>query len=610
MCGIVGFTGGDKNLVRRMNQTIVHRGPDGVGYYTDKNVSLGNRRLAIIDLDKRSNQPMSTADGTIVITYNGEIYNFRELRQDLEKKGYRFVTTSDTEVILAMYQEYGFNCIHHFLGMFAFCIYDSQKNILFLARDHLGVKPLYYIFRNGQLFFASEINALLACDHLSFTLNTEAIYQTMRFRYPPFEDTFFSEIKKLKPGHYMVLFDHKLYVKKYWDIKQDLTSQSESSFSQQFLDVMHRSVNYHKIADTKVGCFLSGGIDSSLVTALLSKDNPDHVQAFSAQFDFFSEAPYARLLSTFSNIDHTIVDVTEKDALRALDTLFSLYEEPVTELASIPTLLLSQAARKHDIKVVLSGDGGDEMFGGYDHYFRLQRLHRLSRYLSKLRPLRRSSLLPLKAKRVLEAMDKVQDPASAYLYMNRAFTQQEIDGLLSFPTNEQQLMQRVGAGLNETVTDFLNQILYLDIKHQLAEYFLMKLDKATMAASLEARVPYVSKEVAAFAYSIPPSLKFKGHVLKYLVKKSARSILPKEILQRKKHGYGVPLFAWMKSEIGEVVRQKLDGNAFIFREGFINREKARSFITTMNTDEHAANRAWHLFALEQWFAQYHDRVGL
>ena len=374
---------------------------------------------------------------------------------------------------------------------------------------------------------------------------------------------------------------------------------------------MKTSVKYHTIADTTVGCFLSGGIDSSLVTALMAQEQQEHVKAFSAQFDFFSEAEFSTILSEFAQIDHTVIDVTEKDALKTLPLLFKTYEEPMTELASIPTYLLSTVARKKGVKVVLSGDGGDELFGGYDHYFKLQRLHERSKGLMHtFDSLKNTKLLPYKARRYLQTLHDAQRPDTAYLYLNRAFKQEEIDDLATFNTNETQLLTAVQNNVNPSIKEFINQVLYLDLKYQVGEYFLMKLDKATMAASIEARVPYINKDLVHFSHQIPSALKYKDAVAKYISRKGAGHILPKEIIERTKKGYGVPLFPWMKSELGDVVKNKLDFNAMLFKHNIFRKEKVFEFMANMRKNEHAANRMWHLFAIENWLDTYKDPLGL
>ncbi len=605
MCGIVGFNWADRRLVKRMADQITYRGPDGQGYFVDTNVSLGNRRLAILDLRALANMPMSDTEGEVWITYNGEIYNFRELRADLEKKGYRFRTNSDTEVIIYAYKAYGFDCVKKFLGMFAFCIYDARRRLFFLARDHLGIKPLYYYHLDSRFVFASEIKSLLVCDQVHTSLHKQALAQTLRFRYPPFTDTLFTHIKKVPAGSYLVFSKNNLQITRYWDITEAETSSNFHTASDRLLELLTTSVRYHLISDVPVGCFLSGGIDSSFVTALAAKQVHDRLKAFSVDFDHFSESSYASLLTKYATIDHQIIHVTEKDVLKHITTLAALYEEPMTEVASLPTYIMSKEVRRQGIKVVLSGDGADEIFGGYDHYFSMQRLHRLSYFLPRLPFL--EHFLPGRLRRFFQVLRDAQTPATAYLYFNRFFKQDEILSLFVTVPDTENIRQRLMDELKHFTT-FFNSILYLDVRHQLAEYFLMKLDKATMAASLESRVPYVTPAIASFAFQLSSSLKCPNAVPKALLRHSARSLLPKEILTRKKQGYGVPLDVWMRSSVGALVEQTLTDKSLLLRSGLFRKAAVQRILAQRRNDLHHAQASWTLFALEQFFQNYRDAL--
>ncbi len=605
MCGIVGFNWADRRLVKHMADQITYRGPDGQGYFVDTNVSLGNRRLAILDLRTIANMPMSDKEGEVWITYNGEIYNFRELRVELEKKGYRFLTNSDTEVIIYAYKAYGFDCVKKFLGMFAFCIYDARHRLFFLARDHLGIKPLYYYHLDGRFLFASEIKSLLVSDEVHTTLHRQALAQTLRFRYPPFEDTLFTHIKKVPAGSYLVYSNNDAKITRYWDIIESAPSSDFNIAADHLLESLTASVRYHLISDVPVGCFLSGGIDSSFVTALAAQQVHDKLKAFSADFDHFSESSYATLLTKYTTIDHQIIHVTEKDVLKHIPTLTALYEEPMTEVASLPTYIMSKEVRKQGIKVVLSGDGADEIFGGYDHYFSMQRLHRLSYFLPRLPFL--EYFLSGRLRRFFQVLRDAQTPATAYLYFNRFFKQDEILSLFTTIPDTEHVRQRLTAELKHFTT-FFNSILYLDVRHQLAEYFLMKLDKATMAASLESRVPYVTPAISSFAFQLSGSLKCPGAVPKALLRHSARSLLPKEILTRKKQGYGVPLDAWMQSAVGDLVEQTLTDKSLLLRSGLFRKAAVHRILAQRKRDLHHAQASWTLFAVEQFFRNYRDAL--
>ncbi len=543
MCGIAGVYGiSDKSLLKRMCDVIVHRGPDDSGYYVDDTVSIGMRRLSIIDL-AGGKQPIVNEDGSIVVVFNGEIYNFRELRYDLEIKGHRFTTDSDTEVIVHAYEEYGYDCLDRFNGMFAIALWDMDRKELFLARDRVGIKPLYYAVIGNVLVFGSEIKSILEYG-IKREVDVQAVADYFVLRYVPAPRTMFRGIRKLEPGCYMVVNKNSVERMKYWNLEFKTIPGNEDYFTKNILKMLKDSVKRRLIADVPLGVFLSGGVDSSTITAISSEFSLKPVKTFSVGFygAKYDETPYARNVAEYFGTDHTEkwVDI---DNVNILSELIYQADEPLADPAMLPTYLISKVAREK-VKVVLSGEGGDEAFAGYDHYASELRARNMLRCVP--------GLLRKLAFKLGEGVNECV--LKKYLLYIGSRTTQEDSYFYRLKLRDggylnSEILRTNGVGddtraLFHSDGDYLNCMLGFDINYWLPDDLLMKVDKMTMANSLEARVPFLDHELLQLVCGVPSGMKLK----KRLLKMSVKDILPAEVMQRKKHGFDVPIKEWFKGD--------------------------------------------------------------
>lgn len=613
MCGIAGFNWEDKLLIKRMTDIIEHRGPDGEGFYVDNGVSLGHRRLSIIDLSSAGRQPMSNAEGTIWITFNGEIYNFKELRLLLEQKGYHFRSNTDTEVIIYGYQEWGENVVEKLHGMFAFAIWDSVCKRFFLARDRLGKKPIYYYWDNQKFIFASEMKALLLhpikknVDYIS--LNHYLAYFPV-----PAPRTIFTEIKKLLPGHSLTLQGKALTIKKYWDLQFSNTFRTEREVMDRLIPLVRSSVEKRLMSDVPLGAFLSGGIDSSLIVALMSEMMPEPVKTFSIGFheEQYNELKYARIIAEKFNTDHH-EKVVEPPLIDVLPKIIWQLDEPFADHSALPVFFVSQLARKH-VTVVLSGDGGDELFGGYQRYVRQDIAQKMSRFPVPLLNMMQegSKLIPKKGERASRFFDYVKmKPEERYAGWFTIFDQKMKAELYTPETREKiselnssevytKYMSSVPSG------SFMNKMSYADIKVYIPNDILVKVDKMSMLNSLEARVPLLDHQLVEFSASIDPRLKIKSLEKKYLLKKAVQPILPKEIIYRKKKGFGIPLKEWFNGELKDFANEELLSERAMSR-GYFNREYVRTILNKHQEGKrNYGAHIWMLLCFEMWNRIYLD----
>ena len=606
MCGICGFYGFDDiNVLKKMIKILAHRGPDDTGFYTDENISLGHTRLSIIDLSKRGRQPMSNEDGTIWITYNGETYNFIDLRKSLEIK-HDFYSSTDTEVLIHAYEEYGLDFVKKLRGMFAFALCDSKDKKLILARDPIGKKPLYYYWDGNIFVFASEIKAILESG-IKREIDMDGLSAYLAHQYTIGRNTMFKGVKKLLGGE-LLIFDikkRKIEIKRYWDIKEDIINASEDYFIKKLRSLLEESARLRTIADIPVGAFLSGGIDSTSVVAL-TKPNIDYdFHTFSMGFgELFSELDYAKIASErLDTIYHEIV-LEPNEVIKELEKIAWHYDEPLGDAAIIANYFLAKEARKY-VKIVVAGEAGDELFGGYPHY----KLGLKSYYYSMLPTILRKGIkgiISLALQREVLFKTGLQyylnyfaqknfDINSSYLIQNMK-TNEEIKWLSSrnFKFDENWITLP-----NTNIKHPLNKMLALDCKNLLPEKFLMKADKATMANSVEERLPLMDKNIVEFAFQIPPKFKIEKHILKMAVK----DLVPKEIIKREKMGFGVPYINWIKNELREIVKQKLSDGELIKR--LFEKEKIEKLMNYVESNKgKPAFIAWNLFALELWHEQF------
>ncbi|HEY6247768.1 MAG TPA: asparagine synthase (glutamine-hydrolyzing) [Pyrinomonadaceae bacterium] len=624
MCGIAGFvdlneTGpmiSAQEVIDRMCQVIRHRGPDDQGTYLKDGVALGMRRLSIIDL-VGGHQPISGEDGSVTIVFNGEIYNFLELKPKLESLGHTFKTHSDTEAIVHAYEQFGPNCVDHLRGMFAFAIWDAKARTLFVARDRVGKKPLYYTTSpEGTFVFGSELKSLLAHPDVQRELDPKALDAYLTLGYVPDPLSIFRNINKLAPGHYLTFSDDGVRVNRYWDFNfEPVAARSETDYLAELRELLDESVRLRLISDVPLGAFLSGGIDSSTVVAMMARHMGQPVKTFSIGFheDSYNELKYARLTAQKFNTDHHEFFVTP-DICSIVDELVWHFDEPFADSSAIPTYMVSKLARDH-VTVVLSGDGGDELFAGYTRYVvdrKRQGFARLPKPLreSLMRPL--SEALPHAAWGRNYLHNVSLDPISRYLDSVSVFTSLNRNSLYTsdfksnlgsssyVPTLFNDLVNHVQTG------ESLDQLLYLDSKTYLPGDILTKVDRMSMAVSLEARAPLLDHKLIEFVTNVPASLKLSGLETKYLLKQAVRDLVPAEILNRPKQGFGVPIQEWINQQLRSRVRETLT-EPRTRQRGYLNSQYVDVLL-----DEHERGRRdhsmglWALFMLELWHRQFVD----
>ncbi len=624
MCGICGVVDlgtpavVDGAVLRRMNGALRHRGPDEEGYHEGQHVALAMCRLRVID-PAGGSQPMANENGAVWLVYNGEVYNFRELRSDLEARGHRFRTRSDTEVIVHAYEAFGADCVRKLRGMFAFALWDAARQRLVLARDRLGIKPLYYWQRGGRLAFASELKALLQLPDLRRELDLEALDLYLTYGYVPGPPTAFRGVRKLPPGHVLALDRSGLRVERYWDfVPAERPSRSLGDCVAELRERLQEAVRSHLVSDVPLGAFLSGGLDSSTVVALMSLEGVPPVRTFSVGFREarFDELPYARQLAERYGTEHREVVVGPEVAGR-LPELLAHFDEPFGDSSAIPTYLVSELARRH-VTVVLTGDGGDEVFCGYEWQRRYEVLKLLYRLPARLRAWapQLAHLLPAgrwrQRGRGLLA-DLSLSPAEGYLrrmtLFDASWRRELYHDDLRAALDGHDGLEALRAWLDALPgADFRNRMLYADTHFYCPEDCLTKVDRMTMAWSLEARVPLLDHEVVEFMATVPPEWKLRGFTSKYLLRRAIADLLPPALLRKRKQGFSVPVGPWLRGPLYPLAADLLlDGRAT--KRGWLRPDAVRRLL-----DEHRAGRADHghrlyaLLGLEVWARHYLDRA--
>jgi asparagine synthase (glutamine-hydrolysing) len=624
MCGIAGFVDEHSRINRvergavldRMCQVIRHRGPDDQGVHLASSVALGMRRLSIIDL-AGGHQPMSGEDGAVTVVFNGEIYNYRELQCELEARGHRFQTDSDTETIVHAYEEFGSSCVNRLRGMFAFAIWDELERKLFVARDRVGKKPLYYaLTKQGTFVFGSEVKSLLEHPEVTRETDAHALDAYLSFGYVPDPLSIFRGIKKLPPGHYLTFTDGQLKVQEYWDFNfEPAQSLREEDYLEELRALLDEAVRIRLMSDVPLGAFLSGGIDSSAVVGLMARHMGQPVKTFSIGFqeDTYNELKYARIAAKHFGTDHHEFIVTP-DICRIVDELVRHFDEPFADSSSIPTYMVSKLARSH-VTVALSGDGGDELFAGYTRYVidrRRSGFARLPRFVRRgmVQPLSRH--LPHGAwgrnylhNVALDAVDRYIDSVSVFTTLNKRALY-TTDFLRELGGDAGPVSQFRDYAFHIETGDDLDRLLYLDCKTYLPGDILVKVDRMSMAVSLEARAPLLDHKLIEFVARIPASLKMKGLDTKMIFKNAIRDFVPAEILDRPKQGFGLPLQQWINDQLRDRVRETLmeqrTRERGYFDSDYINRllsehERGRR--------DHS-NALWTLLMLELWHRTYMD----
>src|SRR2546422_1885588 len=590
MCGIVGVLSFNSSSLRvsdpylaRMRDVMSHRGPDGAGIFVsgEGRLGLGFRRLAIIDLSERAMQPMSNEDGTLWVVFNGEIYNHAEIRAELESRGgHRWKTDhSDTEVILHAFEEWGIDCVHKFRGMFAMAVWDAKKRQLWLIRDRIGVKPLYYSIHHGRLTFASEIKALLEDDEQQRAVNEEALYYYLSFNATPAPLTLFSGIQKRAPGTWIRVNEAgRVQEWRYWDVwdhTEPLTKASEAEIAERILCELRTSVKLRKISDVPVGVFLSGGIDSSTNAALFSEGESSPVKTFSIGYEgeydsYKNEFHYARQMAELVGAEHHERKLTLDDLFDFLPQMVRLQDEPIADPVCIPRYYISKLARDNGVIVCQVGEGSDELFWGYRSWRLSLRLQQLARFpvprtcrrvgLAGLRLGGQQNSLPYEwLRRDVEGLPIFWGGAEAFTESQKQRLlsdrlRHSLAGLTSWDA-----LRPIRSRFEEKAWEAspLSWMTYLDLNLRLPELLLMRVDKMSMGVSLEARVPFLDHKFVELALGIPEAVKTRHGILKYILKKSVRNLVPQELMDRRKQGFGVPIYEWFFDRLGDFTCEQL-----------------------------------------------------
>ena len=605
MCGFVGFCSKnvkDRNVIKEMNNQIIHRGPDSDGYYFDKDVNFGFRRLSIIDLHEGS-QPILNESGDTAIIFNGEIYNYQELREDLVAKGYKFKTHTDTEVILHGYEEYGEEGILAKLrGMFAFTIWDSKKEKLFGARDHFGIKPYYYALLDGDLLFGSEVKSFLKYPKFKKTVNEKALKHYLVFQYNPLEETFFKGVKKLRPGHYYIYENGKMEIKTYYNLTLDYKDMTFDEAVGKIEKEVEESVKYHKISDVEVGSFLSGGVDSSYVVATALPD-----KTFSVGFDNkgFNETMYAKELSDSLGIKNFAKLITPDEFFEGINKVQYYSDEPHANLSSVPLYFLSKLASEQ-VKVVLSGEGADELFAGYNEYADAlpQRIYRKLPF-----GLRHKLYMKYKDRKhfrgqtiILKYGQKVED---RYIGPAEIMSDELANSLVTSKYKNSETSRDLTKKYYDEVKnmDDVSKRLYLDMKMWIVEDILLKADKMTMANSIELRVPLLDKKMWELARTIPVRHKVHNEITKYAFRRAAKNKLPEDWAKRRKLGFVVPFVLWIKEEKYYKIVKEVFNKDFVSE--FFDKDKINKLLDDhFNGITNNGRKVYTIYTFLKWYEIY------
>jgi asparagine synthase (glutamine-hydrolysing) len=630
MCGIACVLNDDParpvepGLLKRMSDRIAHRGPDGEGFHMEGPVGLASRRLAIIDLTT-GQQPITDEDGATWLVFNGEIYNFPELREELQRRGHHLRTRSDTETIVHLYQDHGDDLVRHLRGMFAFALWDSRRRRLLLARDRVGKKPLYYARAGGAFVAGSEIKAVLEHPGVDTAIDQESIDRYLSLQSIPAPHTIYRGVRKLPPAHLLVVENGRVEIRRYWQVPSRAPLDiDETQAKEEILRLLREAVRMRMISDVPLGAFLSGGIDSSLVVALMQEVSSRPVKTFSIGFEekSHSELPYAREVARHVGTDHREF-IVRPDALDVLPRLVRAYDEPFGDSSGVPSYYVARETRRH-VTVALNGDGGDEAFGGYLRYLP----HQIYRCADRLPgPLRRALASAASLTRPLEgqvrlvrrangllrrlAMDPFSRYADPFVYFNddrkRALYTPEFARAVA---GADALAPMRSAFLRDGAPTLLDRILAADLESYLPDTLLVKMDIATMANSLEARSPFLDHVLIEFAARLPARYKVRGLKLKYILKQAAEGILPPSILARGKQGFAIPAADWFRGDLRAYATDLLLGPRAL-RRGYFREAALRRLM-----DEHLARaadhayRLWALVMLELWHRIFVDREAL
>lgn len=625
MCGITGFFSFNnvftEEELHNMTDVLAHRGPDASGYYSDRICSLGHRRLSIIDLSNAANQPMHSADDRYVMVYNGEVYNYQEIASEL-KLHYKteFKTSSDSEVILEAYARYGADFLQKMNGMFALAIYDKEKKELFVCRDRIGIKPLYYFWDGQNFAFASELSALRKLSHIPLEINKNGVYHFLHLGFIPAPQSIYKSIKKLNSATWMKISKNNLQTQVYWNLHTHVNEKvitKEKEAIVKISDLLMSSVQYQIKSDVPFGVFLSGGIDSSLITANAVILSGVKVNTFSIGFEEnkYNESVYAKAVANYLGTNHHEFIVSHKDAIDLIDTLFDTYSEPFADSSAIPTMLVSKLARQQ-VTVTLSGEGGDELFHGYGAYkwaerlsnpfiknFRYQIAHLLKKYSTKFQRHSDYFLYPTEELKYSHILCQEQ----------YYFSLKEMDGLFTSEflshreTQNTELLNAFGIEINNlrrSLTPMEKQALF-DLEFYLQGDLLTKVDRASMRFSLETRVPYLDHRLIEFTLNLSPDLKYRDHTTKYIIREILYQYVPKKFFDRPKQGFAIPLAKWLKNGLYYLLEETLT-KEIVSKYNIVNFDAVAQLKKDFfNGKDYYYSRLWLLIILHKWLLKHH-----
>ncbi len=624
MCGISGFFSStnffSEHDLRKMTSSLTHRGPDADGYFTEGNIGLGHRRLSIIDVSEKANQPMFSANNRYVIIYNGETYNYKELISSLDSViRNQLKTTSDTEVILELFSQNGNQFAEQLNGMFAIMIYDRIKKELSLFRDRLGIKPLYYYWDGANFAFASELKSLLQLSQLNKKINTSSIRTFLHLGYIPAPYTAYDFIFKMESGSILKISSEGITKEYYWSVADKLSDQvvTDEVYATNELDkLLNNAVSIQMRSDVPLGVFLSGGIDSSLISAIASAHYPGKLKTFSIGFSesTHDESGYAEQVARHLNTDHHPFIISHREATSVADDILAMYDEPYADSSAIPTLLLSKLTRQQ-VTVALSGDGADELFHGYGFYTWAERLNHPLMKVFRLPASTLLSMMPERYKRVAGLLSYTNEQhARSHIFSQEQylFSEQEICNLL-----HPDFSKKAGHEITELINEeFRNENKYsenrtrkfnasekqsfFDLQYYLQDDLLTKIDRASMHHSLEVRVPYLDHRIVEFALNLSPDLKIKNGIQKYILKKVLYKYLPQHIFNRPKQGFSVPLSSWLKNELNYLIEENLSEKV-IQNAGVVDYKAVKKYIDAFYNGRYFySSRIWSLIVLHSW----------
>ncbi len=620
MCGICGFISreniSEKNL-KEMNETISYRGPNSEGYYLENinniNIGFAHKRLSIMDLSPFGNQPMFSFDKDVVVVFNGEIYNFLELKEELLKKGYRFLSTSDTEVIVKGYEEYGIDIVNKLNGMFAIAILDKKREELYLIRDHLGVKPLYFHFQDENLIFGSELKPIMKYPFFKKKINLNSLNEYLFHGYIAGEKSIFENTYKLLPGHYLKYKKGKIEIKEYWSIKKvflnkNLENHSENDWKEIIKKHLRKSIKERMVSDVPIGAFLSGGIDSSLVVSIMQSLSDKPIKTFTIGFeeDSYNEAHYAKKIAEYLGTDHTEYYLKSEEIKKYIEDIPLYYDEPFADSSQLPTMMVSKLA-KQKVTVSLSGDGGDELFCGYSSYDRYLRLAKYKNFFNLIQ------ILPFKNKIIKNINTKY-----AHIFYFNDMDNIINAGYLNFLKKESIIKETFNKVpqeryllLNKLSNNIQEKAMLRDMITYLPDDILTKVDRASMAYSLESRAPFVDDyKFLELSLKIPHNLKYKNNEKKYILKQILYDYIPKELIERPKKGFAIPIEKMLRTDLKFLLDKYLDKN-FLKQQNIFKEKEVKKYLNLFLLGKnielngiYVNKLIWNLLVFQMWYKKY------